>query len=216
MPDSYASVAKSSIDRCVRRYALSAVRGTNLSRTPVSEFIDDRLPLWPVDMSSILYGRINNPEWSLSWRESSTLHTLYGYPAAFAFGCREPLVHLQALNKIYMALLDSKPNDTRRRAEAGLLAMEDAGITTAVLQNLSLGVSAPLRETLRTAQLSPGGGWSVPIYRLIGRNDLAEGFSSKPAVFATNGYRPMRDILVINFPLFLCFNATALTTSLIY
>ncbi|KAM5530390.1 hypothetical protein V8D89_015951 [Ganoderma adspersum] len=183
-----------------KRFCPTAMQAWPNPQVTVPEYIDDRLPLWPVDMSSILYGRINNPEWSLPWRDSSTLHTLYGYPAAFVFGRQEPLVHLQALNKIYMALSDSKPNDVRRRAEAGLRAMEEAGITTAILQNLSLGVSAPLRETLRTAQLSPGGDWSVPIYRLIGRNDLAEGFSSKPAVSATDGYRPVRDILHSSAP----------------
>ena len=162
----------------------------------VPEHIDDRLPVWPADMSSILYGRVNNPEWMLPWMESWNLHTLYGYPAAFVYGRQEPLTHLQALNKIYVALSDGKIPDVRKRAEAGLRAMEESGISPTILQNLSLGVSAPLREALRTAQLSPGGDWSVPIYRLIGRNDLAEGFSSNPAVFANSGYRPVREILV--------------------
>ncbi|TBU29489.1 hypothetical protein BD311DRAFT_777411 [Dichomitus squalens] len=183
-----------------KRFCPNAMQAWPIPSATVPEYIDDRLPVWPADMSSILYGRINNPEWTLPWLESWNLHTLYGYPAAFVFGRQEPLTHLQALNRIYMALSDGKTPDIRKRAEAGLRAMEETGITPTILQNLSLGVSAPLREALRTAQLSPAGDWSVPIYQLIGRNDLAEGFSSNPAVFANSGYRSVREILHPSVP----------------
>ena len=121
---------------------------------------------------------------------------MYGVLPSFAFGRQEPLTHLHALTMIYKALADNKIADVRKRAEAGLFAMERTGMTLNVLQNLASGVTGPLREALRTAQLSPSGDWSLQMYSLIGRNDLAEGFSSQPAVFVNNGYRAPRDILV--------------------
>lgn len=160
------------------------------------EYIDENLPPWPADMFSILYGRVNNPDWALPWFDSWQMAKPYRDAASFAFGRQEPLTHLHALTAIYKALTDSSVPDVRKRAEAGLYAMEQTGMTLNVLQNLALGVTAPLREALRTAQLSPAGDWSLPIYSLIGRNDLAEGFSSKPAIFVNNGYRTMREILV--------------------
>ena len=160
------------------------------------EHIDDKLPPWPADMFSILYGRVNNPDWALPWSDSWDLHKGKIPAASFAYGRQEPLTHLHALTVIYKALTDGKIGDVRKRAEAGLQAMEQTGMTLNVLQNLALGVTAPLREALRTAQLSPGGDWSLPIYNLIGRNDLAEGFSSKPAIFVNHGYRSMREFLV--------------------
>ena len=147
-------------------------------------------------MFSILYGRVNNPDWAFPWVDSWDMAKTYRQTASWAFGRQEPLTHLHALTVIYRALTDSKIPDVRKRAEAGLHAMEETGMTLNVLQNLALGVTAPLREALRTAQLSPGGDWSLPIYSLIGRNDLAEGFSSKPAIFVNNGYRSIREILV--------------------
>ena len=144
----------------------------------------------------MLYGRVNNPDWALPWSDSWDLHKGKIPAASFAYGRQEPLTHLHALTVIYKALTDGKIGDVRKRAEAGLQAMEQTGMTLNVLQNLALGVTAPLREALRTAQLSPGGDWSLPIYNLIGRNDLAEGFSSKPAIFVNHGYRSMREFLV--------------------
>ena len=146
-------------------------------------------------MLSHLYGRLNNPEWGLPWRESWSILAPPDREASFAFGRQEVLRHLHALTVVYKALSDSK-FDVRRRAEAGLRAIEEAGISLTILQHLSPGVACPLREALRTAQLSPGGDWPVSLYHLVGRNDLAEGFSPHPAVAVNHGYRSMREVLV--------------------
>ncbi|TFK85353.1 hypothetical protein K466DRAFT_190984 [Polyporus arcularius HHB13444] len=178
-----------------KRYCPSAMPSWPDPALMVPEHFDENLPPWPADMFSILYGRVNNPDWALPWTDSWDLVKSYQHSASFAYGRQEPLTHLHALTVIYKALTDNKIGDVRKRAEAGLRAMEETGMTLNVLQNLALGVTAPLREALRTAQLSPGGDWSLQIYSLIGRNDLAEGFSSKPAIFVNNGYRSMREFL---------------------
>lgn len=149
----------------------------------------------PPDMLSHLYGRLNNPDWGLPWRESWNVIATEECRPSFAFGRQEILRHLHALTLIYKALSDNK-FDVRRRAEAGLRAIEETGISLTILQHLSPGVASPLREALRTAQLSPGGDWPISLYNLVGRNDLAEGFSSHPAIFANHGYRSMRESLV--------------------
>ena len=146
-------------------------------------------------MLSHLYGRLNNPDWGLPWRECWNVIAPEDCRPSFAFGRLEVLRHLCALTIIYKALSENK-YDTRRRAEAGLRAIEDTGISLTILQYLSPGVAAPLREALRTAQLSPGGDWSISLYNLVGRNDLAEGFSANPAVFVNHGYRTVREVLV--------------------
>ncbi|KAI0743730.1 hypothetical protein C8Q80DRAFT_1272379 [Daedaleopsis nitida] len=178
-----------------KRYCPNAMPFWPDPKKTVPEYVDENLPPWPADMFSILYGRVNNPDWALPWLDSWDMGKSYHEGASFAFGRQETLTHLHALTAIYKALTDSKIPDARKRAEAGLQAMEQTGMTLNVLQNLALGVTAPLREALRTAQLSPGGDWSLPIYSLIGRNDLAEGFSSKPAIFVNHGYRSMRETL---------------------
>ena len=70
-----------------------------------------------------------------------------------------------------------------------------------ILEHLPFGLAVPLREAARTAQLSPAGDWPVAAYRIIGREDLAEGMSNPPDPLASREYGSVKDFLVsANWP----------------
>ncbi|KZT67155.1 hypothetical protein DAEQUDRAFT_713848 [Daedalea quercina L-15889] len=157
--------------------------------------VDDRIPVWPPDMSAILYGRVNNPDWSLPALESATLAYGFRITPSYAFGNSEPLIYLRQLTEIYMPLADSRVTETRKRADNALQGMVRVSVTGHLIKCMALGVAAPLREACRTCQLSPSGEWSVPAYSLIGREDLAEVMNSSPEPPYTRGYRPIREFI---------------------
>ncbi|KAI0790915.1 hypothetical protein C8Q75DRAFT_758459 [Abortiporus biennis] len=86
----------------------------------------------------------------------------------------------------------NNPEDSiRTRAEAALLTLLlifGAFSKTPHIQasrfinGLPPGLAAPIREAMRTCQLSPRGNWPASMYWLIGRNDLAEGVENNPNV----------------------------------
>ena len=63
------------------------------------------------------------------------------------------------------------------------------------LEHLPIGLAAPLREAARTCQLSPAADWPGTVFKLIGRNDLAEGISA-PEMLYSHGYKSMKENFV--------------------
>ncbi|KAI0364452.1 hypothetical protein BV20DRAFT_956236 [Pilatotrama ljubarskyi] len=166
----------------------------------VLEHVYERMPIWPPDMTAILYGRLYNSDWKVPWSNSFDFAARLELEGCCAFGRVDPLPRTCAMAVLCKTLTDKyweeKVLDTRSRAVAALQVMDVWQFKPHNLQRLPLGVAAPLREALRTCQLSPGGDWTVSAYRLVGRNDLAEGLTDKPAIADNNGYRSVREFLV--------------------
>lgn len=139
--------------------------------------LDDRIPVWPPDMSAILYGSISNPDWQVPAYGTSRLARSFSIDPSFAFGDAEPLVSLQRLTAAYLCLADKTVPSTQKRAELTVEKLVDilgtAEKGSAFLNSLPLGIAAPLREAIRTCQLSPPSHWRKEHYDLIGRRDLA-------------------------------------------
>jgi len=127
-------------------------------------------------MSAVLYGRISNPDWQFPSYETSQLSRLFSLDPSFAFGNTEPLMFLQRLTAAYTCLADNKAS-TQKRAEQTVEKLVDmlgtAKKGAAFLNSLPLGIAAPLREAIRTCQLSPPSHWRTEHYDLVGRRDLA-------------------------------------------
>ncbi|KAH7911788.1 hypothetical protein BJ138DRAFT_869582 [Hygrophoropsis aurantiaca] len=139
--------------------------------------IDDRIPVWPPDMSAILYGRISNPEWEFPSCSTHEFATLFQVTPSFAYGSSEPLQTVKCLTAAYMCLADKTITSTQKRAERTVeMLIQQRGTARSgiqLLDSLPLGIAAPLREAIRTCQLSPPSSWSPDHYELIGRRDLA-------------------------------------------
>lgn len=157
--------------------------------------LDDRLPIWPIDMTAVLFGRINNPEWILA-PHARNLGAHFQLEPCFAYGRVEPLPVLAQLTAAYMCLADNAVPDSRRRAENAVVCMAKNKLDLEFMRHLPLGVAAPLREAARTCQLMPAGNWSTTAYRLMDRQDLAEGVSSVPDRLYSDGYVTVKAALV--------------------
>lgn len=166
------------------------------SHGPGSSFVDDRLPVWPPDMTAMFYGRINNPDWKLPWYDIRKLASQFKLSPSYAYGRLEPLAYLRQLTLIYQCLTDKTVEDSRKRAENAMHVMVNHQIGPTFLNAIPLGLAAPLREAARTCQLAPGQDWPAAAYEFIGRNDLAEGARANPGLANTNGYRATKEFLV--------------------
>jgi anaphase-promoting complex subunit 1 len=147
-------------------------------------------------MSALLYGRINNPDWKIPWHDTAGLAAFFGLNASFEYGRLEPLGSMYLLTRVYICLADEKVKETQRRADNALYTMVKSGIGGGFIDNLSLGVAAPLREAARTCQLSPPTEWPAMAYRVIGRNDLAAGASHTLDILFNDGYKPVKNYIV--------------------
>lgn len=161
--------------------------------------LDGRLPVSPPDIYATLYGRVNNPDWDTldipTWQLLYPPNTL----PSFAFGNVDPLNRTHHLKAIYRSLAGGKSDGatTRKRAEAALRLMATSNSPQeTILEHLPFGLAVPLREAARTSQLSPAGDWPVAAYRLIGREDLAEGMSNPPDPLASREYGSVKNFLV--------------------
>ena len=161
-----------------------------------SSFVDDRLPVWPPDMTAMFYGRINNPEWKLPWYDIRKLSSQFKLIPSYAYGKLEPLAYLRQLTLIYQCLADKTVEDSRKRAENAMHLMVSHKVGLGFLNLLPIGLAAPLREAARTCQLAPGQDWPAAAYEFVGRNDLAEGANANPGLLSTNGYRAVKEFLV--------------------
>lgn len=159
----------------------------------VAAHLDDRLPVWPDDAYATLYGRLNSADWVRPAAETWETLLQPDKRSSLAFGVGNPKRRLHQLLSVCRPLADGSM-DTRKRAESALKVMVRERYDV-VMDRLSLGPAAPLREALRTCQLSPAGDWPVSAYQLVGRNDLAEGLSSSEPLFSS-GYRSVKDYIV--------------------
>ncbi|KAI0087606.1 hypothetical protein BDY19DRAFT_1058080 [Irpex rosettiformis] len=161
--------------------------------------VDEQLPIWPTDVFSNLFGRINNSDWNKPTVDSWHLILPKGTPPSFAFGRQDPLVRYHQVTAIYDALADSKES-TRKRAEVALrllIRTGDGGYD--LLNRLPIGLAMPLHEGIRTCQVSPAGEWNTAAYQFIGRDDLAENGASTSEALFTSGYRTVKDYVLPTF-----------------
>ncbi|KAG6856543.1 hypothetical protein H0H87_003362 [Tephrocybe sp. NHM501043] len=162
--------------------------------TTVTAFIDDRLPVWPPDISAILYGRISNPDWHVPW-DTQEVAVRFGIAPAFTYGQLDPLSALKHLTDIYKCLADKNVPQTQKRAENAMFLMVNAELGPEFLSRLPIGIAAPLREAARTCQLAPPGDWPLSAYRAIGRNDLAASADDAPDILYNDGYKSVKEFI---------------------
>ncbi|EGN94861.1 hypothetical protein SERLA73DRAFT_114320 [Serpula lacrymans var. lacrymans S7.3] len=151
--------------------------------TIATDFLDDRIPVWPPDKIAIFYGRASNPDWTFPAHHMQTFAVTYNIEPSYAYGHLDPLKVLQQVTAAYMCLAENGTGtSTQKRAEKTVENLIEthklARRASLFLDNLPLGVAAPLREAIRTCQLSPAMHWTSAHYELIGRRDLA--FSVSP------------------------------------
>ncbi|KAF7297086.1 APC1-C domain-containing protein [Mycena indigotica] len=153
--------------------------------------VDDRLPVWPPDVSAILYGRISNPEWPVPWHDTQHIANRFHLQPSFAFGHMDPLTTLTKLTAVYklLALPDTEEPFSHKRAEKANLQMVQLKMGPDFLDRLPLGVLSPIREAMRTCQVAPPGDWTIDAYRAVGRNDVAASASNTPEMLFTDGYK---------------------------
>ncbi|GLB44114.1 putative anaphase promoting complex subunit 1 [Lyophyllum shimeji] len=163
--------------------------------TTVIENVDDRLPVWPPDISAILYGRISNPDWQVPWHDTNDVAIRFGMVPSFAFGRLDPLASLRHLTSVYRCLADSTVPETQKRAENAVYLMVTERLGPEFLNRLPIGIAAPLREASRTCQLAPPGDWPLAAYRAIGRNDLAASANDAPDLLFSDGYKPVKEFI---------------------
>ena len=164
----------------------------------MSTHLDDRLPVTPPDALATLWSVVAHPAWSAVEEPEEPWTALLPTDTrpALAFGEVDPLTRFHAVLHIYRQL-DDKEATTRERAEGALMAILQEHHP--VLDKLPIGPAAALREAMRTCQLNPSGDWPLAAYRLVGRNDLAEGLSSSPEPLSSSGYRSVKDYIVSAF-----------------
>ena len=154
------------------------------------------MPVWPPDMSAILYGRISNPDWKVSWYDANYLTILFETSPSFAYGRLEPLAYLRQLTDMYNCLADDQVHDSQKRAEAAIMLAVKSQVGPEFLNKLPLGIAAPLMEAARTCQLSPPGDWPIAAYKAIGRSDLAASANHAPDILFNDGYHAMKYYIV--------------------
>ncbi|KAJ7468501.1 hypothetical protein FB451DRAFT_1136619 [Mycena latifolia] len=163
--------------------------------TTTDHQVDDRLPVWPPDVSAILYGRISNPDWQVPWHDTQHIAARFHISPSFAFGRLDPLSTLKKLTSIYKCLADNAEPSSQKRAENAILLMVELNIEPAFLNRLPLGVLSPIREAARTCQLAPPSDWPLEAYRAVGRNDVAASASQAPDLLFGDGYKSVKDFI---------------------
>ncbi|KAJ7058266.1 hypothetical protein C8F01DRAFT_1027798 [Mycena amicta] len=160
--------------------------------------VDDRLPVWPPDVSAILYGRISNPEWPVPWHDAQHIANRFHLLPSFAFGRIDPLTTLSKLTAIYklLALPDAEEPSSQKRAEKAIIRMVELRIGPEFLSRLPLGVLSPIREAMRTCQIAPPSDWTMDAYRAVGRNDIAASASHTPDMLFGDGYKTAKEFVI--------------------
>ncbi|KDR78406.1 hypothetical protein GALMADRAFT_224779 [Galerina marginata CBS 339.88] len=158
-----------------------------------SEYLDDRIPVWPPDLSAILYGRVSTPDWKVPWHDVQHIVSRFSITPSLEYGVCDPLHELHELSLLYNTLSDGKTTDSQKRAENVIYQMVNQNGGKDVSSSLPLGIAAPLRESARTCQLAPPVNWPLEAYRAIGRNDLAASATQNPDVFINDGYKSRKE-----------------------
>ncbi|KIY45780.1 hypothetical protein FISHEDRAFT_8253, partial [Fistulina hepatica ATCC 64428] len=156
-------------------------------------FTESRIPVWPPDIAAMLYSRISNPEWTLPAHDILGMSVRFGVSPSLIYGRVEPLPNIRRLYSIYKRLADASI-PTGKRAENAVGYMAELGVDESFIDRLALGVAAPIREAMRTCQLSPPSYWRVSAYRAIGRNDLSASCGEEMQ-FMGGGYRPIKEFI---------------------
>ncbi|KAF4611458.1 hypothetical protein D9613_003815 [Agrocybe pediades] len=165
------------------------------SLSATARYLDDRIPVWPPDLSAILYGRVSTPNWKVPWHDVQHIVTRFSITPSLEYGLCDPLHELHQLSLLYNSLSDGKITDTQKRAENVIYQMVSQNGGQDVSSALPLGIAAPLREAARTCQLAPPGNWPLEAYRAIGRNDLAASSKHNPEVFISDGYKSRKEFI---------------------
>ncbi|KAJ3872434.1 hypothetical protein F5051DRAFT_155993 [Lentinula edodes] len=170
------------------------------SATAAVKSLDDTIPVWPPDISAILYGRISNPEWKVPWFDALELATRFRIQPSYAYGTIDPLESMKILTWTYMTLADPDVKRNLKRAENAVLQMVRSGMNEEFIARLPLGIAAPLREAIRTCQLAPPLDWPQEAYKAISRDDVAASANPSPDMMLTNGYRSAKEYLTSSRP----------------
>ncbi|KAF8627589.1 hypothetical protein AX17_006162 [Amanita inopinata Kibby_2008] len=178
-----------------KRLVPDAIASWPSPSTTVLEHLDDRIPVWPPDLSAILFGRINSPDWKFPWPSANDLTERLGIAPSYAFGRADPLTAMHELTDIYCTLADGKLSHVQKRSENALFKLVKSKAGPEFLNRVPLGIAAPIREAARTCQLAPPGNWPLEAYQAIGRNDLAASASDATELMYTDGYRPIKDFI---------------------
>ncbi|KAJ7659935.1 hypothetical protein B0H17DRAFT_1212739 [Mycena rosella] len=163
--------------------------------TTIDHQVDDRLPVWPPDVSAILYGRISNPDWQVPWHDTQHIAARFHISPSYAFGRLDPLSTLSKLTSVYKCLADNAEPSSQKRAENAVVLMVELSIGPEFLNRLPLGVLSPIREAARTCQLAPPSDWPLEAYRAVGRNDVAASASQAPDLLFGDGYKAVKDFI---------------------
>lgn len=144
------------------------------------------------DMMSAMFARIAFPE-----KPSETWEFAAPGPVSYAFGKYDMFKTQRDLESCYAPLADMDPTrDTRIRAIRAVCQIGNLWYMPEFLRYLPLAIAMPLREAIRTCQISPPADWVAEAYKFVGRNDLAQGAVSEGETFFKDGYRSMKDHLV--------------------
>lgn len=103
-----------------------------------------------------------------------------------------PLQRTHQLLTLYGLLVDKTVPSSTRRSEMAVQAMLAFRWSLREVEELAIGVASPIREALRTCQLSPPGDWPTEAYILVGRGDLARMSEVRPVVFQADSAPPDR------------------------
>ena len=163
---------------------------------PEPEYLDDRIPVWPPDISAILYGRVSTTDWNAPWHDVQHIVSRFSITPSLEYGVCDPLHELHKLSLLYNTLSDGKVTDGQKRAENVVHQMVTQNGGAAAWTELPLGIAAPLREAARTCQLAPPGNWQLDAYRPIGRNALATSATENSDAFISKGYNPRKEYIV--------------------
>jgi len=158
----------------------------------VIEYLDERLPVWPPDISAVCYGLINTLE---SRVHDSQMNIQFNIPVSYAFGHLEPMVNLSLLSPTFK-YLGTGVEGSQKRAENAVRLMVRSQLGRECINLLPLSMSTPLREAARSCQLSPPEGWPLTAYQAIGRNDLAACARDAPDMLFRDGYRTVKQYIV--------------------
>ncbi|EIN05861.1 hypothetical protein PUNSTDRAFT_106906 [Punctularia strigosozonata HHB-11173 SS5] len=154
------------------------------------------LPVWPTDETTSLLNRLNGVRTGADLSDRVNLvSTLLGDSPSGALGRVDVFRPLRHLAAVFAALADRSVPDVGKRTQHAMQVLMRHGTGAETLDGLPLGLVAPLREAARTCQFSPPANWPAEGYKLIGRNDLAEGTSAPPELLFNDGYRSIKDHL---------------------
>ncbi|KAF9476890.1 hypothetical protein BDN70DRAFT_838543, partial [Pholiota conissans] len=163
--------------------------------TSEPEYLDDRIPVWPPDISAILYGRVSTTDWNAPWHDVQHIVSRFSISPSLEYGVCDPLHELHKLSLLYNTLSDGRVTDGQKRSENVVYQLVSQSNGGDIWSELPLGIAAPLREAARTCQLAPPGNWPLEAYSLIGRNDLAVSALKNPDTFINEGYKSRKEFI---------------------